>query len=101
MEPVHAIVAERAGTLIGLAHYLFHRSTTLVDPICYLQDLFTAPEARGQGVGRALIEAVYDRARLAGAPRVYWQTHETNVTAQSLYEQIAERSGFIVYRHSL
>jgi GNAT superfamily N-acetyltransferase len=101
MEPVHALVAERDGRLIGLTHYLFHRSTTAIAPICYLQDLFTSADARGKGVGRALIEGVYARARAAGAPRVYWQTHETNQTAQSLYNQVAEKSGFIVYRKTI
>ena len=100
-EPVHCLVAERGGILLGLVHYLYHRSTTAIAPICYLQDLFTTVEARGQGVGRALIEAVYEQARLAGAPRVYWQTHETNATAMKLYDQVAERSGFLVYRKGL
>jgi GNAT superfamily N-acetyltransferase len=97
-EPVHALVAERAGRLLGLTHYLFHRSTTALAESCYLQDLFTTVAARGQGVGRALIEAVYEEARRAGSPRVYWQTHETNATAMKLYDQVAERSGFLVYR---
>jgi len=100
-EPVYDLVAELDGSLIGLTHYLFHRSTTLLAPICYLQDLYTAPERRRTGVGRALIEAVYECARDAGSPRVYWQTHETNLVAQRLYEQVAERSGFIVYRRNL
>ena len=100
-EPVHALVAERSGTLLGIAHYLFHRSTIQVAPTCYLQDLFTVEAARGQGVGRALIEAVCDRARAAGAGRVYWQTHETNATAMRLYDSVAERSGFVVYRKPL
>ena len=94
-EPVHALVAESDGTLIGLAHYLFHRSTIQVAPTCYMQDLFTAEATRGRGVGRALIEAV---ARAAGSPRIYWQTHETNAVAMKLYNSVAERSGFLVYR---
>ena len=97
-EPVHALVAESEGRLIGLVHYLFHRSTTLLAPICYLQDLYTDEAARGRGVGRGLIEAVYEQARMAGSARVYWQTHETNLTAMKLYDQVAERSGFVVYR---
>ncbi len=100
-EPVHALVAESAGQLLGLAHYLFHRSTTAIAPNCYMQDLFTSSPARGRGVGRALIEAVYAQARQAGAPRVYWQTHETNQTAMRLYDQVAEKSGFVVYRKLL
>lgn len=97
-EPVHALVADRGGQLLGLAHYLFHRSTITIEPSCYLQDLFTSESARGQGVGRGLIEGVYDQARIAGSHRVYWQTHETNRTAMQLYDQIAEKSGFLVYR---
>jgi len=97
-EPVHALVAESERGLVGLTHYLFHRSTTAIEPSCYLQDLFTAEAARGQGVASALIYGVYERAKLAGSPRVYWQTHETNLTAQRLYDKVAERSGFIVYR---
>ena len=100
-EPVYALVAEVDGSLIGLTHYLFHRSTTLIGPICYLQDLYTAEGRRRTGVGRALIEAVYQRAQAAGSERVYWQTHETNLVAQRLYVQVADRSGFIVYRKEL
>ena len=100
-EPMHALVAECDGAILGIAHYLFHRSTTQLAPTCYLQDLFTCEQARGRGVGRALIETVYARARDAGAPRVYWQTHETNTVAMQLYERVAERSGFLVYRRLL
>ncbi|RWK10117.1 GNAT family N-acetyltransferase [Mesorhizobium sp.] len=97
-EPMHALVAERDGNLLGLVHYLYHRSTTAIAPSCYLQDLFTLEVARGQGVGRALIDGVYERAKAAGSGRVYWLTHETNHTAMQLYDRIGERSGFVVYR---
>ncbi|MCA3840747.1 GNAT family N-acetyltransferase, partial [Burkholderia sp.] len=70
-------------------------------PYCYLQDLYTSPDARGQGAGGALIEAVYERAREAGASRVYWLTHETNTTARALYDKLANNGGFIQYRHDL
>lgn len=97
-EPVHALVAEYDGRLLGLTHYLFHRSTTSIGPTCYLQDLFTAEAARGQGVGRALIDGVYERAQRAGSTRVYWLTHRTNQTAMLLYDKMADNSGFVVYR---
>jgi GNAT superfamily N-acetyltransferase len=100
-EPMHAMVAERSHRLLGLVHFLFHRSTNQIAPICYLQDLFTVEEARGQGVGRALIDAVCRYATDAGSSRVYWQTHETNSGARQLYDKVAERSGFIVYRKLL
>ena len=88
-----------AGCLAWLTFY--HRTTTQIAPSCYLQDLFTAEEARGKGVGRALINAVYQRAMTAGSPRVYWQTHETNRVAMRLYDKVAEKSGFVVYRKVL
>ena len=100
-EPMHALVAEQDGELLGLTHYLFHRATAMVEPSCYLSDLFTNQKARGLGVGRALIEAVYEAGRKAGCSRVYWQTHETNAVAQVLYNEVADRSGFIVYRKQL
>jgi GNAT superfamily N-acetyltransferase len=100
-EPVHALVAESENKLVGLVHYIFHRSTIAIGPTCYLQDLYTDESLRGKGIGRTLIQAVYEQARVAGAGRVYWQTHETNTTAKNLYDKVAERSGFIVYRKTI
>lgn len=100
-EPLWARVAEADGKLVGFVHYLFHRATNHVQPVCYLEDLFTEEAARGKGIGRALIEAVYDAAKAAGVPKVYWFTQEGNATARRLYDQIAEKSDFIVYGKEL
>ncbi|MCT9810853.1 GNAT family N-acetyltransferase [Acidovorax sp. Be4] len=101
IEPMFAMVAEDGGEIVGLVHYLFHRSTTRLGPVCYLQDLFTASAQRGRGVGRALIAAVYQQAEQAGASRVYWQTQTTNAAGRALYDKVAQHSGFIVYSHEL
>jgi len=96
-EPVHAFVAEQNGQLIGLVHYIFHRSTTRLTDVCYLQDLYVNKDLRGAGVGRQLIKAVYDAAKTAGSTRVYWQTQDSNTTARTLYNKVANHLGFIVY----
>jgi GNAT superfamily N-acetyltransferase len=100
-EPVFALVAESGGGLVGLTHYLYHRSTTRIELTCYLQDLFTAPAARGRGVGRALILGVYQAARVAGTRDVYWQTHETNAAGRMLYDKVAKYAGYIVYEQEV
>ena len=99
-EPMFCLVAEDEGShaLIGMVNCVIHRSTWSEQNYCYLGDLFTSPAARNRGVGRALIEAVYNRADELKLPRVYWMTHETNETARRLYDQVAIRSGFIQYR---
>jgi GNAT superfamily N-acetyltransferase len=101
LEPVHAMVAECDGHLFGLAHFIFHRNTGTIGPVCYLQDLFTAEAARGAGVGRNLIEAVYAAARTAGAERVYWQTQHSNLAAMALYDKLATQLAVHVYRKEL
>ncbi|MBF9234646.1 GNAT family N-acetyltransferase [Microvirga sp. BT350] len=97
-EPMHGLVALFDGEVVGIVHYIYHRSTWTIGDYCYLQDLFTSEKARNRGVGRALIEAVAEKAKADGASRVYWLTHETNTSAQALYDKVASRSGFIQYR---
>ena len=97
-EPMFGLGAFHDGRLIGIAHYLFHRSSWTIGDYCYLQDLYVSEEARGLGAGRALIEATEQVARQKGASRVYWLTKEDNHTARALYDKLADRSGFIQYR---
>jgi GNAT superfamily N-acetyltransferase len=96
--PLQALVAERDGKIVGIAHYHFYRSTLLLKDDCYLQDLFVDPNCRGGGVGRKLIETIYAEARAKGLARVFWLTQQTNARAMVLYNDVAEFSGFVVYR---
>ena len=100
-EPMGGFIAERDGRAVGIVNYVLHRTTWSPKDICYLQDLFTSEEARGGGVGRKLIEAVYEKARMAGASRVHWLTQFENARAQILYDEVADRSGFMQYREIL
>lgn len=96
-ETIHALCARTDGDLTGIVHFFKHPSTSGPD-VCYLQDLFTTPEARGRGVGRALIEAVAKWAEQQACCRVYWHTSESNKTARGLYDQVAEKTQFVHYR---
>ena len=96
----HGLVAEADGRLLGLTHYVFHPNLWRPEGVCYLQDLFTAPEARGQGVARALIEGVYAAADAARVPAVYWLTTETNYPGRMLYDRVAVKSPFIRYNRA-
>lgn len=100
-EPVRAVIAIVQNRVLGFAHSIYHRSTWTAEDYCYLQDLFVDAGARGFGVGRALIEHVYADARTRRAARVYWSTHETNHIAMELYDRVADRSGFVIYRKTL
>ncbi|MEE4188201.1 MAG: GNAT family N-acetyltransferase [Roseobacter sp.] len=94
------LIAEIDSACVGLVHFLFHRHGWSVENTCYLQDLYAAPEVRGKGIGRALIEAVYAVADDAGAPNVYWLTQDFNTTARQLYDRIGVLTPFIKYNRS-
>jgi len=100
-EPMHGAFALDTGRIVGFVHYIEHRSCWTTGDYMYLQDLFVAPETRGGGHGRRLIEHVYAEAARRGCSRVWWLTQESNATARLLYDRIAERSGFIQYRKVL
>jgi GNAT superfamily N-acetyltransferase len=100
-EPVNGSLAWQGPRAVGMVHYIPHRSTWTIGNYCYLQDLFTAPDLRGGGVGRKLIEHVYEVAKQAGCARVYWLTHESNETAMKLYDRVADKPGFVQYRRVL
>ncbi|MAM60106.1 GNAT family N-acetyltransferase [Maritimibacter sp. UBA3975] len=97
-EPQHALIAEVGDRPVGLVHYLYHRHNWRIEDVCYLQDLYAEPEARGLGVGRALIEAVYAAADANNTPSVYWMTQEFNTTARTLYDRIGKLTPFIKYQ---
>ncbi|TVQ55887.1 MAG: GNAT family N-acetyltransferase [Rhodobacteraceae bacterium] len=96
-EPMHGLVAEQDGAVVGLVHYIFHRHCWFEADVCYLQDLFVDPAVRGTGAGRALIEAVYAAADAAGSASVYWMTQEFNYRGRMLYDRIGVKTPFIKY----
>jgi GNAT superfamily N-acetyltransferase len=98
---IHGLAARREGAIVGITHYLFHAAAWTTAPYCYLQDLYVDEAARGTGAGRALIEAVAERAREHGASRLYWLTQENNAVARRLYDGLARYSGFIRYEYPL
>jgi GNAT superfamily N-acetyltransferase len=100
-DPTEALVAELEARLVGFAHVVFHGSTSSPGQVCFLHDLFVEETMRGTGIGRALVEAVYARAKTAGARRVYWHVRETNAEALRLYDKVASHSGHVVYRKDL
>jgi len=91
------LVAEDSGKLLGLVQYLFHGTTWSPKERIYLHDLYTVPASRGQGVGRKLIEAVYDAGRERGCDQVYWMTQDFNKAGRALYDNVANLTPFIKY----
>ena len=99
--PVAVRLAEEGGQVLGFAIHLHHPSTWVMGEDCYLEDLFVAPEARGKGLGRALIEDLKEIGRARGWHRIYWHTEATNTQARALYDQVSEYDGHIRYRMAL
>ncbi|MBI6680129.1 GNAT family N-acetyltransferase [Pseudomonas viridiflava] len=100
-EPTHSALAWVDGKAVGMVNFIYHRSNWSIRNACYLQDLIVAPEQRGTGIGRQLIEHVYATAKADDCDKVHWLTHETNATAIQLYERIADRAGYIQFRKAL
>lgn len=98
---IHGLAARADGDLVGITHFLFHHSAWTLTPVCYLQDLYVDQTRRGHGVGRALIEAVAERARAQASTRLYWLTQSDNQVARSLYDRLAKHTGFIRYEYPL
>lgn len=102
IDPSHraqnALIAYDGEQAVGLVHFIYHPHNWRIEEVCYLQDLFTAPEARGTGVARALIDAVAQDAAMRGAAAPYWMTQEFNHTARSLYDKIASLTPFVKYQ---
>lgn len=97
-EPVFCAVAKKGEQVLGFVHYVFHRSTWAQHYYCYLEDLYVSPDCRGQHIGKSLIEYVEQQAKAQHATRLYWHTQESNLTAQKLYNWVAEKSEMIQYR---
>jgi GNAT superfamily N-acetyltransferase len=100
-EPMGGALAWHGATAVGLVHHIRHRSCWTAGDYIYLQDLYVSEDARRRGIGRMLIEYVCQLAAAQGCARVHWLTHETNKNAAFLYDQVAERSGFVQYRRNL
>lgn len=100
-QPTHSALAWVDGKAVGMVNWIYHRTNWSVSDACYLQDLYVDGSQRGLGIGRQLIEHVHSTAKAIGCCKVYWMTHETNATAIKLYEQVAERPGFIQFRQTL
>lgn len=96
-ESIHGLAARTERGIVGITHFIYHAHGWTLQHACYLQDLFVDPAARGTGAGRALIEAVAQKAREHGADRLYWLTQHDNATARQLYDRLAKTRNFIKY----
>jgi GNAT superfamily N-acetyltransferase len=94
-------VAEREGRVLGFSASVLHEGTWTSAPICYLEDLFVNPDARGGGIGGALIEDLIQLGRQRGWSRLYWHTRADNVAARRLYDGFVQADGFVRYRFIL
>lgn len=97
-EPMQGLVVDMDGSLVGLAHIIFHRNMLQKADTCYIQDLFTKPEMRGLTIARQLIAAIEQVCLRRGVNDIYWHTHTSNVAARTLYDKVARNTGFLVYR---
>ena len=95
--PLHAIVAEAEGSVIGIANYLIHENTSTLNPVCYLADLFVDPSSRNNGAGKLMIDWLVAEMKTQHWARIYWHTKENNYRARALYDKYGPHSGFLRY----
>ena len=97
-EPIWCLLAcATGGKTVGLANYVLHPHTWSPRLVCYLEDLFVVPAARGSGAGRALIEGLVTLGKQHGWRRVYWHTHQDNYPARALYDRFVPRTDYVRY----
>lgn len=95
--PVHALVAEDKGELVGLLQYVLHYTTGSIEQVCYMQDVFVVPERRAQGIARAMIQSLAQIGKREKWGRIYWLAEESNAAAQALYKSLGHRLDFSLH----
>jgi len=95
--PVHALVVEDKGALVGLLQYVLHPTTGSIEDICYMQDVFVVPDHRGKGIARKMIRELERIGNAEKWARIYWLAEASNDAAQALYKSLGQRLDFTLH----